>query len=74
MQIPTGRTCFPRIEERAAAFKVQDSNIIRPPWRLSAKSEVSKDFTAKNGRLPSHSAKCLPKKNMNENASPNVQL
>lgn len=73
-KIPTGRTCFPRIEERAAAFKVQDSNIIRPPWRLSAKSEVSKDFTAKNGRLPCHSAKCLPKKNMNENASPNVQL
>ncbi|XP_057776866.1 protein WVD2-like 7 [Salvia miltiorrhiza] len=73
-KIPTARPCFPKIEERAAAFKVQDSNIVKPPWRFSVKTEGSKDLTAKNSRPPSHSTKCLPKKIMNENASPNIQL
>ncbi|KAL1565247.1 protein WVD2-like 7 isoform X2 [Salvia divinorum] len=73
-KIPTARPFFPKIEERAAAFKVQDSNIVRPPWKFSAKTEGSKDFTAKNSRPPSHSTKCQPKKIMNENACPNIQL
>lgn len=72
MQIPTVRPCFPKIEERAA-FKVQD-NDSRPPWRLSMKTEGLKDFTGKNSRPPSYSAKCFPRKSMNENASPNIQL
>ncbi|KAH6798723.1 hypothetical protein C2S51_035207 [Perilla frutescens var. frutescens] len=49
-KVPTVKPYFPKIEERAAAFKVQDSNIIRPPWRLSAKTDGSKDFTGKNSR------------------------
>ncbi|XP_042057779.1 protein WVD2-like 7 [Salvia splendens] len=73
-KIPTARPFFPKIEERAAAFKVQESNIVRPPWKFSANTEGSKGFTAKNSRTPSHSTKCQPKKIMNENACPNIQL
>lgn len=66
LQVPTTRPLFPKIEERAAAFKVQDSNIMRPPWSFSMKTEGSKDPTVKNKRLP--------KKITSENASPNIQL
>lgn len=69
VQVPTTRPLFPKIEERAAAFKVQDSNMInvmRPPWSFSVKTEGSKDLTIKNKRLP--------KKITRENASPNIQL
>lgn len=66
LQIPTTRPLFPKIEERAAAFKVRECNIVRPPWRFSAKTEGLKDFTVKNNHPP--------KKITSENASPNIQI
>ncbi|KAL3511392.1 hypothetical protein ACH5RR_030793 [Cinchona calisaya] len=65
-------SCSPKIERKQSS-EMQDYNS-RPPWKLSTKTDNFRDVMGKNLRPPLHSAKLVPKKNMHENTSPNIQL
>ncbi|KAM7484131.1 hypothetical protein LguiA_000140 [Lonicera macranthoides] len=71
LQIPPTRPCSPRLGRKSTLSINQDTSS-RSPWKSSLKSDGSKNVAEKNKRTTIHSVNLPPKKNMRENASPNI--
>ncbi|KAK3013137.1 hypothetical protein RJ639_008560 [Escallonia herrerae] len=72
-KIPPTVPYSPKLGRKPTSSIIQDSSS-RPPWRPSIKTDGSKHATEKKKSPMTHSISSLPKKNMLENASPNIPL
>ncbi|KAK3040778.1 hypothetical protein RJ639_029122 [Escallonia herrerae] len=72
-KVPPTVPYSPELGRKPTSSIIQDSGS-RPPWRPSLKPDGSKHATEKKKSPMTHSISSLPKKNMLENASPNIPL
>ncbi|XP_059657769.1 protein WVD2-like 7 [Cornus florida] len=72
-KIPLTRPRSPKLGRKPTPSMVQDTSS-RPPRRPSVKTDGTKHVTEKNKQAPTRSINHFSKKNMHENASPNMQF